>query len=181
MALTSAQKATLKAAIVADSPANALYQAGDLSGLADYYNTTVSPAFYVYRTSVPVQDINDQIIWANFTPNDPPDGTTIWTNRSMAAQGKQFNLQTLLIGSQGAVNAAKSNVRAGLQDALTGLPTGASGASVSAGWVGVRDTVIARAASRFEKLFATGNGGTAATAATMAAEGPIAYTEFVSL
>lgn len=181
MALTSAQKVTLKAAIVADSPANALYQAGDLSGLADYYNTTVSPAFYVYRTSVPVQDINDQIIWANFTPNDPPDGTTIWTNRSMAAQGKQFNLQTLLIGSQGAVNAAKSNVRAGLQDALTGLPTGASGASVSAGWVGVRDTVIARAASRFEKLFATGNGGTAATAATMAAEGPIAYTEFVSL
>ena len=54
--LTPAQKATLKAAIVADNTANALYTAGDLAGLAAYENENASPTFYVYRRSVPVAD-----------------------------------------------------------------------------------------------------------------------------
>lgn len=183
--LTPAQRTTLKAAIVADNPANVLYVAGDLSGLAAYYNTTASPNFYVYRTAVPVQDINDNVTWSNFTPADAPDTSQLWLNRATAAQGKQFNLQTLLLSAGGFLNATKSNVRQALQDALTNLPTGTGGAAVSGGWVGVRDNVLARVASRLEKLLAATtvqqNGSTAAKAATMTVEGPIVYTEFIGL
>ncbi len=183
--LTPAQRTTLKAAIVADNPANVLYVAGDLSGLAAYYNTTASPNFYVYRTAVPVQDINDNVNWANFTPADAPDSTQLWLNRATAAQGKQFNLQTLLLSAGGFLNATKANVRQALTDALTNLPTGAGGALVSGGWGTVRDNALARVGSRLEKLFATTtvqqDGTTAAKAATMAVEGPIVYTEFIGL
>lgn len=183
--LTPAQRTTLKAAIVADNPANVLYVAGDLSGLAAYYNTTASPNFYVYRTAVPVQDINDNVTWANFTPADAPDSTQLWLNRATAAQGKQFNLQTLLLSAGGFLNATKANVRQALTDALTNLPTGAGGALVSGGWGTVRDNALARVASRLEKVFATTtvqqDGSTAAKVATMAVEGPIVYTEFIGL
>jgi len=183
--LTPAQRVTLKAAIVGDNSANALYVAGDLSGLAAYYNTTASPNFFVYRTAVPVQDINDNVTWQNFTPADSPDTSQLWLNRATAAQGKQFNLQTLLLSANGFLNATKPNVRQALQDALTNLPTGAGGAAVSGGWVAVRDNVLARLGSRLEKLFATTtvqqDGSTAAKAATMTVEGPIVYTEFIGL
>lgn len=183
--LTPAQRTTLKAAIVADNPANVLYVAGDLSGLAAYYNTTASPNFYVYRTAVPVQDINDNVTWANFTPADAPDSTQLWLNRATAAQGKQFNLQTLLLSAGGFLNATKANVRQALTDALTNLPTGAGGSLVSGGWGTVRDNALARRGSRLEKLFATTtvqqDGSTAAKAATMTVEGPIVYTEFIGL
>lgn len=173
MALTTAQKATILANINA-SP--------DLVGqrdveIARLYNLPASPNFFVYRSSVPVQEINDQITWANYTPTDAPDGTQLWLNRATAAQGKQFNLQTLLIGAQGALNATKPNVRAGLQDATTGLPTGSNGASVSGGWVGIRDNALGQLATRIEKLLATTtaqqDGSTAAKAATRTFEGAI--------
>ncbi len=183
--LTPAQRTTLKAAIVADNPANVLYVAGNLSGLAAYYNTTASPNFHVYRTAVPVQDINDNVTWANFTPADAPDSTQLWLNRATAAQGKQFNLQTLLLSAGGFLNATKANVRQALTDALTNLPTGAGGSLVSGGWGTVRDNALARLGSRLEKLFATTtvqqDGSTAAKAATMTVEGPIVYTEFIGL
>ena len=109
----------------------------------------------------------------------------MWLNRATAAQGKQFNLQTLLLSAGGFLNATKANVRQALTDALTNLPTGAGGALVSGGWGTVRDNALARVASRLEKLFATTtvqqNGSTAAKAATMAVEGPIVYTEFIGL
>lgn len=171
--LTTQQKATILANINA-SP--------DLVGqqdveIARLYNLPASPSFYVYRAAVPVQEINDQITWANYTPADAPDGTQLWLNRATAAQGKQFNLQTLLIGAQGALNATRPNVRAGLQDATTGLPTGSNGASVSGGWVGIRDNALGQLATRIEKLLATTtaqqDGSTAAKAATRTFEGAI--------
>jgi hypothetical protein len=190
MALTPAQKATFKNAIAANTtpaggtgtyastPINQIPNTSDgLIAIRYFYNTPTSPTFHVYRTSVPTADIFDQVVWSNLTPSDAPDGTQTWANRSLACQGKQFNLQTLLIGAAGAVNAAKANVRSGLQDALTNVPSGAGGATVAAGWVGVRDNVLARPASVVEKLFATTtaqqDGSTAAKAATMTLEGPI--------
>lgn len=175
MNLTAAQLATLKSTIQADSVLLALRTTpGGADGnqaIADAFNV-VDNAFFVYRTNVPVLDIFDQITWANFTPPiaDPIDATAAYLNRCVACQGKQFNIQIILQG-QSTINASKANVRAGLQDALTNVPGGVAGALVSAGWVSVRDNALARKATRGEKLFATGNGTTAALAATMAVEG----------
>lgn len=175
--LTAAQKTTLKTFINGD--VNISGQPANSDGaffIAAYLNAAASPSFFVYRTNIPVQEIYDQITWANLTPTDAPDGTQTWLNRAMHCQGKQFNVQIILQG-QATINGAKSNVRAGLQDALTNVPSGASGVTVSAGWVSVRDNALARLATKFEKVFATtgGNGSTAALAAVMAVEGPISY------
>lgn len=175
--LTPAQKTTLKNFIVADGTLNAYPNNSDGAyALSDLLNVTATPDFFVYRSNVPVQDIYDQVQWAKMTPADTPDGTQTWANRSLACQGKQFNLQTILMG-QTTINAAKSNVRAGLQDALTNVPSAASGATQAAGWVGVRDTALARKATRAEKLFAdisSQNGSTAALAAVLVIEGKLA-------
>lgn len=174
MVLTPAQLATLKAAILADANINTIPQGSDGSfAIAVYLNTAVSPNFFVYRTTIPVQEIYDQITWANLTPTDTADTTVQWQNRAIACQGKQFNLEIILQG-QSTVSGAKANVRAGLQDALTNVPSGVAGALVSAGWPNVRDNALARLATRFEKLFSVGaNGSTAALAGTMVLEGPI--------
>lgn len=175
MNLAPAQLATLKADILADGVLNQITRNADgFAQIADAYNVAAAGPFFVYRTNVPVQDIYDQIVWANLTPTDAPDGTQTWANRSLACQGKQFNVQIILQG-QNIINAAKVNVRAGLQDALTNVPSGVAGAIVSAGWNPVRDNALARTATRLEKLFASTAGGktgaTAALAATMGAEG----------
>jgi hypothetical protein len=182
MPLTVAQLAAVKADILADNALNALPNNSDgNSAIAAAYAQIVAPDFFVYRTNIPVADINDQIVWANLTPSDAPDTTQVWANRSLACQGKQFNLQLLLQGSQVTINGAKANVRAGLQDALTNVPSGTAGALKSAGWVPVRDNALARKARRIEKLLADtsggGTGGNASTAATMTFEGPIGYTD----
>lgn len=189
MLLTPAQLATLKADILADGTLNAFPNTSDGNfEIARQYGFIVSPDFFVYRTAIPISEIFDQITWANFTPVDPPtdpvpaSDTAItlqrWQNRALHAQGKQFNVQILLStgGLNGVINGAKSKVRAGLQDALTNVPTGAAGALLSAGWVGVRDNALARKAIRVEKLFANisgGNGSSASLAATLVIEGAI--------
>jgi hypothetical protein len=185
MILTAAQLQAIKADIAANSDLNAFPNTDDGNfAIAALYNALTAIAFFVYRTNIPVQDIFDQITWANLTPADAPPAaadTTLsdhlaWQSRALACQAKQFNVQLLLQG-QSLVNGAKPNVRAGLQDALTNVPSGAAGALVSGGWVGVRDNALARKATRIEKLFATTavnhDGSTAAAAATMVIEGAI--------
>lgn len=182
MILTAAQQQTLKTDISANGDTNALKNAsnGDVQ-IAALYNALAVADFFVYRSNVPVQDIYDQITWANLTPVDPvPTDTAlnaaIWQARSLACQGKQFNVQIILQG-QNTINAAKINVRAGLQDALTNVPSGAGGALISGGWVGVRDNALARKALRIEKLFATVGGAfdgtTAAKSGTLVFEGTV--------
>lgn len=186
MALSSAQKATLKADILADPSANVFYSIGDLSGLAGYYNALASPAFYVYRTAIPANEVFDGVLWANFTPSDTvPTNTAldnaIFQSRQLACQTKQMNLQTMLTG-RGTIDGSKANIRAGLQDALTNIPSGVNGATRSAGWTTVRDGVLARLSNRLEKLFATGgNGSTPATAATLVVEGDLSTAELIGL
>lgn len=189
MALTTAQKATLKAAIAANttpiggSSAYAALAVKDVpnnsegsQAIADFYNQPAVPNFFVWNTQAPVAAIYDNITWANLTPTDAADGTQTWANRSLACQGKQFNLQTILIGAQGTVNGARSNVRAGLQDALSNVPSGVNGALVSGGWANVRDNALARKASAVEKLLAdttNGAGNTAQASAVAAFDGTL--------
>lgn len=135
---------------------------GDINfEIANWYNGVASPDFNVFRTSVSMDDIFDQIIWANFTPQDVADGTALWTNRSLACQGKQFNVQIMLQGRI-AFNATKINQRAGLNDATTNIPSGASGANKSGGWAGIL-VILRRLANRVEKLFAVQTSGVGVT------------------
>ena len=168
MQLTPTQLATLKAAIIADpnlASARANHSLAGTTAIADYLNAP--NALSVWRTSVSTSVLFDQVIWANLTPNEAPDGSQAWQCRSLACQGKQFNLQ-LIFGSRDTIDQSESNVRAGLQDALTNVPSGTGGATVSAGWVNVR-TAMQRQATNLEAIFAN----TAASPASLVVEGMI--------
>lgn len=171
MPLTSAQQATLKADILARLSTDFAGYTGEYmdSQIADWYNIEDAGAFKVWRTNVNTDEIFNAITWANFTPVDTPDGTNLHLDRSMACQGKQFNLQTLLMGRQ-SINPMQT-IRSGLQDALQNIPAGTGGALLGAGWAAVK-VVLTRNATRIEKLLAVG-AGTAATPATLGFEGLI--------
>lgn len=173
--LTTPQKATLKAAILADQDWASFPNDTDGNyNLATLLSTDAAPNFWVWSTSADVQAIKDAVVWSALTPSDAPDGTQAWANRSLQCQGKQFNLQ-LILPMSGTMNATNANVRAGLQDALQGVRSGPAGASQDAGWAAVRNA-MARKASNVEKVFADtalGNGSTRALCATMTWEGPI--------
>lgn len=134
--------------------------------IADYYNTNASPDFMVWSETADVQSIFNAIDWAKMTPPAPSaaDATGIYRDRALTCQGKQFNLQTMLQGRE-TINASKINIRAGLQDALTGIPSKADGTNQSAGWATVQ-TTLQKKATNIEKLFSTGT-GTAVSPATI--------------
>lgn len=178
--LTVPQLAALKAAILANSTWNAFPVSGDgYYNLAGELNLEASPAFWVWSSRVDVAAIKAAIVWANLTPADVPDGTQQWANRSLQCQGKQFNLQLILpqVGGIGSVtfNATDINLRAGLQDALTGVRSGAAGAAQSAGWTAVQN-ILARRAKFGEKILADtslGDGSTRALSANLVLDGNI--------
>lgn len=178
--LTTAQLTAIKAEIVADPVLNALPNGADQAfAIADALNAAASPDYIVWQTSVPSQTLFDAIVWANLTPQDAPTTGTdlVWLNRAMACQGKQFNLQTILTGRE-SINPSKANIRAGLQDALTQIPSGASGTLRSAGWTAVQ-TAMQRKATRAEKVLATGL-GTAASPSLMGFEGALSYQDVLN-
>lgn len=185
MALTTQQRTALRAAIEADQTANTLFVDGNLGGLADYYNAPSSPTVWLWKSSVPTADLFDQIVWANMTPTGSPGADAAWTNRSLACQGKQFNLQTILVGRD-TINPSKIRIRDGLQDALTDLPSGNNGNLRQAGWDNVRSQLF-RAATRFEALFKTGTGTNVDPGklgiglAGSVIEGAVSYAEFIGL
>lgn len=168
--MDTTQLRALKAAIVGatDQALVDARNAGNNTDTAAWFN--VASEFIVWRSSTSVAEVQDAVVWANMTPADAPDGTTAWTNRSLACQGKQFNLSNLIVGRD-QINSGKANVRAGLQDALTNVPSGAGGALVSAGWTTIRDA-MKRNATRGEALYATGT-GTSATPGNLVWEGTI--------
>lgn len=173
MSLTAPQLAALKAAI----DANQTWLAYPLSAdgyidLARALNAEAAPTFWVWASNADVGAIRAAVVWANLTPADAPDGTQAWANRSLQCQGKQFNLQ-MIIPFQGTVNATDANLRAGLQDALHGVRSGAGGTAQDAGWAAVR-SALARKAKYCEMILAdtsVGNGSTRALSATMVFEG----------
>jgi hypothetical protein len=174
--LTPAQCTTLKALAMADQTAAALIDAGNDIALADWFNTQT--ANYIWRSSVPVDEVFDAITWANLTPVDVPDGSAAYTNRALLCQAKQINLQILLQGRE-RVAAAKAAVRGGLSDALLNVPSGVAGATQSAGWAAVK-SVISRLGTRAEMALASG-AGTQAAPSTPAFDGQLGYMEMPAI
>jgi len=174
--LTNAQLQAIKAAVLADGTLASSWGIGDQNSVIAALNS-VDAAYFVWRSSVPVNEIFDAIVWANLTPVDLPDGTTAWTNRSLACQGKQFNVQTMLTGRD-SISGSKPNIRAGLQDALTNVPSGAGGATTNAGWAGVK-AALTRNATRAEKLLISGS-GTVGAPATLVFEGTIGLSDLTA-
>ncbi len=165
MALTLAQKQTLKAAIDGNPTWAAYPQNSDgYADLAAVLNQTASPAFTVWRTDAPVANIIDAVTWANYTPNDAVGGsdTDPLLSRKigwlLTSQTKQMNLQLMLQGRD-TLNCSKATLRAGLRDAVILVPTGAGGANTSPGGAsGVTVlTACTRSATEGEKILAGAN------------------------
>lgn len=177
--ITPAQLVLIRAAIDADPALSALPQTGnDAYTIAEALNAVASPDFIVWQTSTSAQVIFDAIVWPNMTPADVPDGTVLWTNRSLACQGKQFNLQTMLSGRE-TISSNKTSIRAGLQDALTNLPSGAGGASRSGGWANVQ-TAMQRKSTRAEKALIASGAGTVGSPGVLGFEGLLTYTDVLN-
>jgi hypothetical protein len=152
--MTPAQLTTLKAAILAETtPAFVtLRQAGNEQGMADFYNADSGSV--VWQTAAPVSAVQDAVDYTAFTPNGTIDGTAVVTNRLLAAQTKQINLQLMLQGKT-TLDATPGRVRGALLDATTNLPTGTNGALQSAAGVdGARVlNALTRPATRGERLY----------------------------
>lgn len=179
MSLTPAQSTALKAAIGANPTWAAFPLTPDgFLDLSTALNAQATPAFWVWSRNADLTAIKAAVVWANLTPADTPDGTQAWANRSLQCQGKQFNLQLILPQAGGfgsTFNASDVNLRAGLQDALTGVRSGVGGASQSAGWTAVQQ-VLARRAKFGEKILAdttTGDGSTRVLSANLVFEGDL--------
>lgn len=163
--LNTTQLQTLKTHIAADPVMSTMPMNGDGDyDIAILLNKTALPAFQVWSSNVSTSDVYNTVNWANMTPATPSasDATGLYRDRALACQGKQFNLQTILQGRD-LIDATKPNLRAGLQDSLTSLPSGVSGATQGAGWAAVQ-LILQRTATVVEKLFATGTGTTASPA-----------------
>lgn len=168
--MNQTQLDAFKVAILAEASLAAAVAAGQDGTVADFFNQVAAPQFNVWRSSTPANDIADAINWQNLTPSDSADGTATFTNRALVCQAKQINIQVLLQGRE-TVNSARSNIRAGFQDALTNLPSGVGGASATGGWGAVK-AAMTRSATRAEKLFANGT-GTQANPADLGWEGTV--------
>ena len=182
-ALTPAQLATLKADITANPDLNAQPATADGAfEIARLYNLQASPTFTVWATNATTDGIFDAVTWTNFTPTDAADGTTLFLNRLGIVNIKQMNLQNMLVGRD-RIDCSRPNIRAGLRDAVVALPTGAGGASLSAGGASGATVLAActRTATRVEKVLSTGSATTGSTTANLLGfEGTVVYTDIVA-
>jgi hypothetical protein len=174
--LTAQQMATVKADIEANPDLVAFPNDGDGAfAIAKLYNLPASPAWTVWQTAVPMDSIQDAVVYANMTPaqaipSTPQLDVLVWSAKALQCQSKQFNLQNLMLGRQ-SINASKANIRAAFQDCLTSLPSKSDGTNQPAGWTAVQ-TAMQRTATRLEKLLSSGT-GTAVSPATMTFEGNV--------
>jgi hypothetical protein len=161
MPLTTAQLTTIKADIDASSDLNSNSNTPDGNTVvAALYNTTVSPDFWVWRSSVTKSEL---------TNSTSVDGTTFtWVGNGFITRsaGEQAAWRELFNGTNN-VNPALPSVRQAFADIFSGSGNAAANRTHL-------NTVARRKASRIEKLLATGTGSTGSPA-TMNYEGPILY------
>jgi hypothetical protein len=151
MALTTAQKSTLKAAILADSTLNAFPNTNDGNfDLAVKLSTELaSPNFTVWRSNVPITAVGDNIV-----------ATELAGLTSLNAT----RLQTIGLYSADGVNPSMVDRRQFFDDVFSGAGGVLTRAKLLILWK--------RLATRIEKIFATGTGSDASPA-TMGYEGAI--------
>lgn len=153
MALTSAQQATLKAHILANTDPVVVQAlaSGDAGAIANEYNKNASPDFTVWRTLITRDEIRQN---------------TVWTEYIGRSQGERDCYR--LIIEDASVNPSNSNIRQAFTDIFSG-PSGATSRAQLA-------AASKRLASLVEKIFATGTGSDA-DPGLLVYEGPITYQE----
>ena len=148
--LTTAQLATLKAAILADPVLAAQPDDGNgLGFIADAMNAVSVPAFTVWKTSVFIKDVGDNIVG-----NDLAGLSTLNNTR----------LQTAVMMAAGGLNPSLVDRRFFFDDIFSGAGGTATRAKLLILWK--------RLALRIEKILAVGT-GTDAAPATLTFEGTI--------
>lgn len=152
MALTSAQLATLNAAINGNQTWAAYPQTSDgYTDLAATLNKTAAPAFIVWKSSVGIRETGQAFNGAEWAGMTTANHTRLQTVAQYLADG---------------YNAAKADVRAMFNDIWSG-----------AGGANTRTALLAlwkRSATEAEKLLASGTGSDAVPA-TLGYEGSISY------
>jgi hypothetical protein len=159
MALTSAQKQTLKAALLADPAVSQTFIDGNLQGTADYLNAAADPVFWIWKNLV----TQDEIMQNGFD----------WVRVDNLSVGKARIWEWLFQNQARSINPSKANVRAGIQECWKG----------TAPDLAVQAAVLAhckRGATRLEQIFATGT-GSEADPAVGTVYGALSYTELIGL
>lgn len=149
MALTPAQRATLKTDALATPSLTTAISLADWPAVAAYYNAQASPDFTVWKTNVSIGAVGDKMNAAELAGL-----TTLNVQR----------LQVIAAYSPSGVNPSLADRRAFFDDVFSG-----------AGGVNTRASLLAlwkRLSNRVEKLFATGTGSDAVPA-TMTFEGGV--------
>ena len=153
--LTTEQLLALKADIAEDPVLNALPGTSDGAfAIAAAYNLDADPAFIVWKTDVPTSECKKAMIWTEYIA---------------CAVGERDAWRFMLLN--GTINPADINVRQGIADIFSGP-----------GGEGSRTALLAiakRGTSRFEKLFAGGD-GTDLSPGTMTVEGNLSYQEVMN-
>lgn len=124
MALTTAQAATFKAAVVADAALATFRTLGDAGSIATYYNAPGTGL--VWRPAITIPELNTAIVWSEFIA---------------ATVARQNGYFALIQG--GSVDATKANIQAGFSTIFAG--------SVS---LTNLTALAQRVPSRYEQLFA---------------------------
>jgi hypothetical protein len=155
--LTTAQKVTLKAAILADGAISQTFIDGDLDGVVAYYNAPASPSFTVWKTLVPLGEVGRGF-----------DTTELAGLTSLNTQRLQNLAAWLVLG----VNPSLASDRAFFDDVFSGAGGTNTRAALLILWK--------RLATRLERLFATGTGSNAVPG-TLVVEGALAVNDLIGL
>ena len=147
--LTPAQRATLKANVLAAGDSAAFISAGNWDGLAALYSAPAIPNFTIWKTGVLLVEVGNNIVASELAGLSSLNAT---------------RLQTIALYSPSGINPSLVDRRAFFDDVFSG-----------AGGVNTRARLLIlwkRLATRFEKVFATGTGSDASPA-TLVLEGGI--------
>ena len=153
--LTTIQLQTLKADIANDPILDALPKNSDGAfAVAAAYNLDADPAFIVWKTDVPTSECKKAMVWTEYID---------------CSIGQRDAWRFML--SNGTISPADANIRQGIADIFSG-PGGAGSRAALI-------TIGKRGVSRFEKLFAVGE-GTDLYPGTMTIEGNLSYQEVMN-